>query len=286
MVRESWMNDNGLRNVMELIKRQKWEKLFKRRELVHVDAIKEFYAKLTMSHNKKKEVAKSSVRGVDIEFDSERLASILGIPGNNGILKDHELPYGDWLTMVFEDFGVPLVDKQGEEPKRRRDNEIDAPAEEAEEEEEAQNQDFDWEAVVDEAAVQGESGSDDQFFYAQVDAEELVAEGPVVPAFPASPGRIRLVMADGYKALRARRDKVDWGKMRRYWLGIVLIFCYQLALGTLTSGELIWCRHEPPASGLVVCHLLAVPDSSPHLDDAVQGGLNCCCQLLFALVHP
>ncbi|GAB2270398.1 hypothetical protein Dimus_005299 [Dionaea muscipula] len=79
------MNDNGLRNMMELIKRQKWEKLFKRRELVHVDAVKEFYAKLTMSHNKKKEVAKSSVRGVDIEFDSERLASILGIPSNDGI---------------------------------------------------------------------------------------------------------------------------------------------------------------------------------------------------------
>ncbi|GAB2270972.1 hypothetical protein Dimus_005829, partial [Dionaea muscipula] len=101
--------------------RQKWEKLFKRRELVHVDADKEFYAKLTMSHNKKKEVAKSSVRGVDIEFDSERLESILGIPGNNGIF-------------------------------------------------------------------QGESGSDDQFYDTQVDVKELVAEVPVVPAFPASPG--------------------------------------------------------------------------------------------------
>ncbi|GAB2278476.1 hypothetical protein Dimus_013157 [Dionaea muscipula] len=47
---------------------------------------------------------------------------------------------------------------------RRRDDEIDAPAEEEEEEEEAQNADFDWEEVVDEAAVQGKSGSDDQFF--------------------------------------------------------------------------------------------------------------------------
>ncbi|GAB2294481.1 hypothetical protein Dimus_028687 [Dionaea muscipula] len=102
-----------------------------------------------MSHNKKKEVAKSSVRGVDIEFDSERLASILGIPGNNGRF---------------------------------------APAEEAEEEEEAQNQDFDWETVVDEAAVQRKSGLDDQFFDAQVDVEEPVAEAPVVPAFPGSPG--------------------------------------------------------------------------------------------------
>ncbi|GAB2278551.1 hypothetical protein Dimus_013228 [Dionaea muscipula] len=132
-------------------------------------------------------------------------------------MKDHELPYGDWLTIVFEDFGVPLVDKKGEEPKRydyfeeafltmcqlkrengmwwigtgenrRRNDEIDAPAEEAEEEEVAQNQDFDWEAVVDEVAVQGESGSNDQFFDAQVDVKELVVEVSVVPAFPASLG--------------------------------------------------------------------------------------------------
>ncbi|GAB2301789.1 hypothetical protein Dimus_035814 [Dionaea muscipula] len=32
-------------------------------------------------------------------------------------MKDHELPYEDWLTMVFEAFGVSLVDKKGEEPK-------------------------------------------------------------------------------------------------------------------------------------------------------------------------
>ncbi|GAB2297614.1 hypothetical protein Dimus_031706, partial [Dionaea muscipula] len=314
IVRESWMEDNGLTNVMELIKRQRWEKLFKRRELVHVDAVKEFYAQMTLIYLKKKDVVKSSVRGVTIEFDHIKLGSMLGIPGNNGICeyikdmweeskytkpleiirkfvndetimearrvksvemkpfqrfihflvmknvvptfgkrdttsfmyltymdhlmsrrlvnlprvmirhmsyvfskKDHELPYGEWLTMMFEDFGVPLVDKKGEEPKmydyfeetfltmcqlkrenrvwwigsgenRRRDDEIDAPAEEAEVEEEAQNSGFDWEAVVDEAAVQGESGSDDQFFDAQVDVEELVAEAPDVLAFPASPG--------------------------------------------------------------------------------------------------
>ncbi|GAB2300054.1 hypothetical protein Dimus_034096 [Dionaea muscipula] len=41
--------------------------------------------RLTMTHFKKKEVAKSSVIGVQIEFDHLRLASILGIPGNNGI---------------------------------------------------------------------------------------------------------------------------------------------------------------------------------------------------------
>ncbi|GAB2297613.1 hypothetical protein Dimus_031705 [Dionaea muscipula] len=280
IVRESQVEDNDLTNVMDLIQRQRWEKLFKRRELVHVDVVKEFYARMTLIYLKKKDVVKSSVRGVAIEFDHLKLASILGIPGNNGIceyiqdvweeskytkpleiirkfandetimearrvksvemkpfqrrlvnlprvmirhmsyvisMKDHELPYGDWLTMVFEDFGVLLADKKGKEPKmydyfeetflimcqlkrenrvwwigsgenRRRDDEIDAPAEQAEMEEEAQNSGIDWEAMVDEAAVQGESGSDDQFFDGQVDVEEPVAEAPVVPAFPASPG--------------------------------------------------------------------------------------------------
>ncbi|GAB2270859.1 hypothetical protein Dimus_005724 [Dionaea muscipula] len=121
-------------------------------------------------------------------------------------MKDHELPYGDWLTIVFEEFGVPLVDKKGEEPKgydyfeetfltmckltrengvwwigtgenRRKDDEVDAPKEEAEEEVDAQ-QDFDWEVVIDEAAMQGKSGSDDQ-----TDVRDSIA-----PAFPASPG--------------------------------------------------------------------------------------------------
>ncbi|GAB2298095.1 hypothetical protein Dimus_032169 [Dionaea muscipula] len=286
------MIEHGLTNVMEVIKRQKWEKLFKRRELVHVDAIKEFYVKLSMSHNRKKYVARSNVRGVEIVFDHLKLASILGIPGNNGIceyikevweesrytkpleitrkftndetimearrvksvetrpfqrfihflvmknvvprfgkrdttsymdliymdyliarrlvnlprvmmrhmsyvisVKDHELPYGDWLTMVFEEFGVPLVDKKGEEPKRydyfeetfftmckmtrengvcwigtgenrRRDDEVEALAEEVHEED-VQNE-FDWEA--------GESGSGEKFY----DVEDEVQESPEV----------------------------------------------------------------------------------------------------------
>ncbi|GAB2275782.1 hypothetical protein Dimus_010533, partial [Dionaea muscipula] len=291
------MLDHGLSNVMKVIKRQKWESLFKRRELVHTDAVNEFYAKLIMSHNRKKDVAKSKVRGVDIVFDHLQLASILGISGNNGIceyikevweeskytkpleitrrfandesimearrvksvemkpfqrfvhflvmknvvprfgkrdttsymdliymdhliarrlvnfprammrhmsyvisVKDHELPYGDWLTIVFEKFGVPLVDKKGEELKkydffeetfltmcklirenrvwwigtrenRRRDDDDEVPEEEDEEEEKDQTE-FDWEAVIDEAVEQGESGSDDQFFYAQAEVEE------------------------------------------------------------------------------------------------------------------
>ncbi|GAB2301366.1 hypothetical protein Dimus_035394, partial [Dionaea muscipula] len=242
--REKWMLDHGLSNVMEVIKRQKWESLFKRRELVHTDAVKEFYAKLTMSHNRKKDVARSKVRGVEIVFDHLQLAPILGIPGNNGIceyikevweeskytksleitrrfanddsimearrvksvemkpfqrfihflvmknvvphfgkrdttsymdliymdhliarrlvnlprviirhmsyvisVKDHELPYGDWMTMVFEAFGVPLVDKR--EKNQRR-----------------------------------ESGSDDRLYDARVDVEEPVIETSAAPSIP------------------------------------------------------------------------------------------------------
>ncbi|GAB2289931.1 hypothetical protein Dimus_024230 [Dionaea muscipula] len=284
------MKDNGLSNVMELIKRKKWENLFKRREFVHVDSVKEFYARMTVIHLKKKDVVKTSVKGVVIEFDHLKLASILGNPSNNGIceyikdvweeskytkplqitrkfandetltaarrvksgemkpfqrfihflvmknvvprfrkrdtssfmdltymdhlitrrlvnlprvmmrhmsyvisMKDHELPYGDWLTMVFKEFGVPLLTREnrvwwiGTGENRRRDDEVDAPEEVAEKEVDAQ-QDFDWEAVIDEAAVQGESGSDDQFFDAQVDVEAPVTETPAAPAFSASPG--------------------------------------------------------------------------------------------------
>ncbi|GAB2290636.1 hypothetical protein Dimus_024914 [Dionaea muscipula] len=289
---------------------EKWEKLFKRRELVHVDAVKEFYARLTMSPNRKKDVARSKVRGVEIVFDHLQLASILGILGNNVICeyinevweesrytkpleitrkfanddtimearrvksvemrtfqrfvhflvmknvvprfgkrditnymdliymdhliarrlvnlprvmirhmsyvisaKDHELLYGDWLTMVFEEFGVPLVDKKGEEPKRydyfeetfltmckltrenrvcwigtgenrRRDDDNEAPAEEEHEEAEAQN-DFDWEAVIDEAVDQGESGSGEKFYDAEDEVQESPEVNEEVPAVPA-----------------------------------------------------------------------------------------------------
>ncbi|GAB2273240.1 hypothetical protein Dimus_008040 [Dionaea muscipula] len=225
------------------------------------NAHKEFYANLTVFIYKKKEIAKLRVKGVEIEFDSMKLASILDVLGHTSIgeyikdvwekskyikpleitgkfannslinvarrvqsiemkpfqrfvyfmviknvaprfrkrdttrfmdltymdhlvsgrkinlprvmmrhmeyvisVKDHELPYGDWLTMTFEEFGVPLVDKKGEEPKRydyfeetfltmckltrehgvwwlgsgenrRRDDELEAPAENVHEKE-------------------------------------------------------------------------------------------------------------------------------------------------------
>ncbi|GAB2268983.1 hypothetical protein Dimus_003912 [Dionaea muscipula] len=264
---------------------------------------------MSVIHLKKKDVVKSSVKGVVMEFDHEKLATILGVPGTNGIceyikdvweqskytkpleitrrfandenlmtarrvksgelkpfqrfvhflvmknvvprfgkrdtssfldltymdhlmsrrlvnlprvmirhmsyvisMKDHELPYGDWLTMVFEGFGVPLVDKKGEEPKRydyfeetfltmckltrengvwwigsgenrRRDDEVEAPEEEAEEEEEGNKAEFDWEAVIDEATIEGESGSDDQFYDAQVEVEEPGTETPAATTY-------------------------------------------------------------------------------------------------------
>ncbi|GAB2296317.1 hypothetical protein Dimus_030442 [Dionaea muscipula] len=234
-----------------------------------------------MSHNRKKDVARSKVRGVEIMFDHLKLASILGVPGNNRIcdyikevweeskytkpleitrrfandetimearrvksaemkpfqrfihfwvmknvvprfgkrdttsymdliymdhliarrlvnlpmvimrhmsyvisVKDHEQPYGDWLTMIFEDFGVPLVDKKGEEPKRRRDDEIEALAEDVHEDEEGQN-DFDWEAMIDEAADQGESGSGEKFYDAEDEIQEPAAVVVEVPAMVA-----------------------------------------------------------------------------------------------------
>ncbi|GAB2287785.1 hypothetical protein Dimus_022146 [Dionaea muscipula] len=146
------------------------ENVFKRREFVFVDAVKEFFAKMTVIHLKKKDVVEST-------------------------------------------FGVPLVDKKGEEPKRydyfeetfltmckltrengvwwvgtgenrRRDDDDEVPEEEVEEEEKDQTG-FDWEAVLDEVAEQGESGSDDQFYDAQVEVEEPVTETPATLAVPA-----------------------------------------------------------------------------------------------------
>ncbi|GAB2281041.1 hypothetical protein Dimus_015652, partial [Dionaea muscipula] len=40
---------------------------------------------MSVIHLKKKDIVKSKVRGVNIEFNHEKLATILGIPGNNGI---------------------------------------------------------------------------------------------------------------------------------------------------------------------------------------------------------
>ncbi|GAB2269281.1 hypothetical protein Dimus_004206 [Dionaea muscipula] len=226
---------------------------------------------MSVIHLKKKDVVKSSVKGVVMEFDHEKLATILGVPGTNGIceyikevweeskytkpleitrrfandntimearrvksvemkplqrfihflvmknvvprfgkrdttsfmdliymdhliarrlvnlprvmmrnmsyvisVKDHELPYGDWLTMLTRENGVLWI---GSGENRRRDDDVDAPEEEAEEEEEGNPADFDWEAVIDEAAVEGESGSWEKFY----DAEDKEQGSPKIP---------------------------------------------------------------------------------------------------------
>ncbi|GAB2273849.1 hypothetical protein Dimus_008621 [Dionaea muscipula] len=114
---------------------------------------------------KKRTDAYSKLHGFDIHGSS---------------VKDHELPYGDWMSMIFDAFGVPLV---GSGENRRRDDDDEVPEEEVEEEEKDQTE-FDWEAVIDEVAEQEESGSDDQFFDAQVDAEEPVIETSAAPEVP------------------------------------------------------------------------------------------------------
>ncbi|GAB2294534.1 hypothetical protein Dimus_028739, partial [Dionaea muscipula] len=55
------------------------------RELVHTRCRKGILCKDVDDSLKKKDIVKSKVRGVEIEFDHEKLATILGIPGNNGI---------------------------------------------------------------------------------------------------------------------------------------------------------------------------------------------------------
>ncbi|GAB2268339.1 hypothetical protein Dimus_003305 [Dionaea muscipula] len=136
-------------------------------------------------------------------------------------IKDHELPYGDWLTMIFEEFGVPLVDKKGEEPKRydyfeetfltlcklKRDNgtwwigtgenrrrddapEEKGPTEDVHEEEEEGQTDFDWEAVIDEAADQGESRSGEKFDDAEDEEVPAVATQASAPQKETTPSGV------------------------------------------------------------------------------------------------
>ncbi|GAB2273446.1 hypothetical protein Dimus_008239 [Dionaea muscipula] len=64
----------------------------------------------------------------------------------------------------------------GSGENRRRDDDMDVPEEEAEEEDEGNKDDFDWEAVIDEATVEGESGSGERFY----DAEDTDQGSPEV----------------------------------------------------------------------------------------------------------
>ncbi|GAB2273020.1 hypothetical protein Dimus_007832 [Dionaea muscipula] len=147
--------------------------LFAKRDLIFKTECREFYKNLSVSISWKKEVAKSRVNGVEIEFDGMTRATILEILGNSGLcdyiekifvmknlvprfgkkdvtsfmdltymeylltrrkinlprviirhmayvinVPNHELPYGELLTRIFEAFHVPLNHKKGEDPKR------------------------------------------------------------------------------------------------------------------------------------------------------------------------
>ncbi|GAB2273271.1 hypothetical protein Dimus_008071 [Dionaea muscipula] len=65
----------------------------------------------------------------------------------------------------------------GSGENRRRDDDEAAPEVEAEDGDEGNKDDFDWEAVIDEATVEGESGSGEKFY----DAEEEAQGSPELP---------------------------------------------------------------------------------------------------------
>ncbi|GAB2299870.1 hypothetical protein Dimus_033921 [Dionaea muscipula] len=141
---------------------------------------------MTVIHLKKKDVVKSKVRGIEMKFDHEKLATILGVPGANGIceyMKEvwEESKYTKPLEITrryandenimaarrVKENGIWWI---GSGENRRRDD-VDAPEEEAEEEDKGNKDDFDWEAVIDEATVEGESGSGEKFYDAEDEAQ-------------------------------------------------------------------------------------------------------------------
>ncbi|GAB2303011.1 hypothetical protein Dimus_037002 [Dionaea muscipula] len=90
--------------------------------------------------------------------------------GNNGMR--------EYVKDVWEEskYIKPLEITKGSGENRRRDDAVDVPEGEAEEEIERNQGDFDWEAVVDEATVEGESGSGEKFY----DAEDKDQSSPEV----------------------------------------------------------------------------------------------------------
>ncbi|GAB2281660.1 hypothetical protein Dimus_016231 [Dionaea muscipula] len=160
---------------------------------------------MSMVHLKKRDVVKSKVRGVDMEFDHEKLTTILGVPGKNGIceyikevweeskytkpleitrrfannenlMAARRVKSGELKTLQrFVHFLVMknVVPREngiwwiGSGENRIRDDDVDAQEVEAEEEEERNQDGFDWEAVIDEVAVKRESGSGEKFYDAE-----------------------------------------------------------------------------------------------------------------------
>ncbi|GAB2268313.1 hypothetical protein Dimus_003281 [Dionaea muscipula] len=145
---------------------------------------------MSVVHLKKRDVVKSKVRGVAMEFDHEKLATILGVPGKNGIceyIKDvwEESKYTKPLEITRrfannETLTAVRRVKSGSGENRRRDDDVDAPEEEAEEEAEGNKDDFDWEAVIDEATVEGESGLGEKFYDAEDKDQDSPAENEAI----------------------------------------------------------------------------------------------------------
>ncbi|GAB2296450.1 hypothetical protein Dimus_030567 [Dionaea muscipula] len=194
------MNENGLADLMNLIKRQKWDKLFRRRELMHVAACKEFYKTLAVTITNRKEVGRTCVNGVPIELDGMTLARILGVPGNTRVyeyIKDvwEESTYCKPLeiTRKFANDELINVARRVKSTKmksfQRRDDEDEIPVENNQNEEvveEGQNQeDFEWEAVNEEAEIQGKSGSPEKFYDAEDEVQGSYDEVDKVSEVPA-----------------------------------------------------------------------------------------------------
>ncbi|GAB2271083.1 hypothetical protein Dimus_005932 [Dionaea muscipula] len=122
---------------------------------MYVAACKEFYPNLTVSMFKEKEVARSKVRGVQIELDSMILASILGVPGNNDIC--------EYIKDVWEEskYCKPL-----EITKKSANHDMITAARRA---------------VNEKAEVQGESGSAEKFYDAK---DEVQGSADVIEEVP------------------------------------------------------------------------------------------------------
>ncbi|GAB2280860.1 hypothetical protein Dimus_015483 [Dionaea muscipula] len=84
-------------------------------------------------------------------------------------MKHSQLP--EELNLLTRENGIWWM---GSGENKRRDDDMDNPEEEAEKEDEGNKDGFDWEAVIDEAAVEGESGSGEKFY----DAEDKDQSSP------------------------------------------------------------------------------------------------------------
>ncbi|GAB2283705.1 hypothetical protein Dimus_018201 [Dionaea muscipula] len=131
--------------------------------------VKEFYAKMTV------------VAILDVLEELEFVNTSRRY-GKSQVIKKGEEPkkydfFEDtFLTMckLTREDGIWWI---GSGENRRRDDEEAAPEEEAEDVDEGNQADFDWEAVIDEATVEGESGSGEKFY----DAEEEAQGSPEMP---------------------------------------------------------------------------------------------------------